>query len=353
MSDVEDILKDQKRVTPGIVKSIVDIGADRKGVIIFTSTIRHAEEILSHLPRDQSALVIGDTPGPERDAIVTRFKEQRVKFLVNVSVLTTGFDAPHVDLIAILRPTESVSLYQQIVGRGLRLSAGKKDCLILDYTGVPYDVFSPEIAERKPNKDSVPVKVECPMCKHENDFWGLVDTDGDVIEHYGRKCRGAIQDPNTLEIIPCGFRYRFRNCDKCGAENDISAQTCCLCGNILVDNDTKLREAMNLKDAHVLRPDTMTFEKKVDKKGNERLEIRYYDVDAQHLSEIFYIESTSQAKAFYYNFIRMHSKLPEKKYYFKTIDDIIAAQKLFRMPMFIIARKQKHFWKIREKIFFD
>lgn len=50
---------------------------------------------------------------------------------MNVSVLTTGFDAPHVDLIAILRPTESVSLYQQIVGRGLRLAPGKTDCLIM------------------------------------------------------------------------------------------------------------------------------------------------------------------------------------------------------------------------------
>lgn len=70
--------------------------------------------------------MIGDTPTLERDQIINDFKERKIKFLVNVSVLTTGFDAPHVDLIAILRPTESISLYQQIVGRGLRLSPGKK-----------------------------------------------------------------------------------------------------------------------------------------------------------------------------------------------------------------------------------
>jgi DNA repair protein RadD len=95
------------------------------------------------------ALITGETPGPERDALINAFKEQQFRYLVNVSVLTTGFDAPHVDLIAILRPTESVSLYQQIVGRGLRLAPGKTDCLILDYAGNPHDLYSPEVGTRK------------------------------------------------------------------------------------------------------------------------------------------------------------------------------------------------------------
>ncbi|SUX84842.1 helicase [Citrobacter koseri] len=75
------------------------------------------------LPTDDAALITGDTPGAERDVMINDFKAQCFRYLVNVAVLTTGFDAPHVDLIAILRPTESVSLYQQIVGRvcGLRL----------------------------------------------------------------------------------------------------------------------------------------------------------------------------------------------------------------------------------------
>ncbi|MFX4316501.1 ATP-dependent helicase, partial [Enterobacter sp. 63] len=97
------------------------------------------------LPPGDVALITGETPGPERDALINAFKEQQFRYLVNVSVLTTGFDAPHVDLIAILRPTESVSLYQQIVGRGLRLAPGKTDCLILDYAGNPHDLYSPEV----------------------------------------------------------------------------------------------------------------------------------------------------------------------------------------------------------------
>jgi len=112
--------------------------------------------------------------------------------------LTTGFDAPHVDVIAILRPTESNSLYQQIVGRGLRLSSDKKDCYILDYTGMGHDIYAPEISDKRPAKNTVPVIVPCPVCDFENNFWGYATDDGEVIEHFGRKCRGATQNPTTL-----------------------------------------------------------------------------------------------------------------------------------------------------------
>jgi DNA repair protein RadD len=351
ISEIESILKSQKRITPVIIKNIVDLSQDRQGVIIFTSAIRHAEEILSYLPQGNSAIVIGDTPGEERDAIIRDFKAKKIKYLVNVSVLTTGFDAPHVDVIAILRPTESVGLYQQIVGRGLRLSPGKEDCLILDYTGVAHDIFTPEIGDRRPSEDSVPVLIPCPMCEHDNEFWGIENSEGEIVEHFGRKCRGAVVDPRTLEITPCGFRYRFKNCEHCGAENDIAAKSCQQCSCVLVDNDTKLKEAMSLKDAHVLRPDTMMLEKKVDDQNRERLEVRYYDLDAQYLSEIFYINNESEAKSFYYNFARMHDRLPGRRLEIRSVDEAISNKSLWRLPMFIVARKQKHFWKIREKIF--
>ncbi|MEL0611492.1 helicase-related protein, partial [Vibrio echinoideorum] len=66
--------------------------------------------ILGLLPEGASSIVIGDTPTLERAQIISDFKERKIKYLVNVSVLTTGFDAPHVDIISILRPTESISL---------------------------------------------------------------------------------------------------------------------------------------------------------------------------------------------------------------------------------------------------
>lgn len=351
MAEVEALLKSQERVTPGIVDNIVDMSRDRQGVMLFAGSVRHANEVLSLLPKESSALVIGDTEDPERDKIIADFKARKIKFLVNVSVLTTGFDAPHVDLIAILRPTESVSLYQQIVGRGLRLSEGKTDCLILDYTGAGHDIFAPEIGEDKPKDDSVMVEVLCPRCQFKNLFWGIVDEQGIVVEHYGRKCRGASENPRTFALIPCSFRFRFKLCERCGAENDVSARACSSCDNTLVDPDTTLREAIEMDDAHVMRPDSMSFEKTVDKKGSERLEVRYYDLDANRLSEYFYLNNPADFKAFYYNFIRMHHRTPERKLEVKSADDVIHLAHRFRLPLFVIARKQKHFWKVREKVF--
>lgn len=351
LKEVEHILKDQGRITPGIIANIVEMARDRQGVMIFTASVRHAEEIMTHLPPDESDLVVGETAGHQRDTIIKRFKDRQIKYLVNVSVLTTGFDAPHVDLIAILRPTESVALYQQIVGRGLRLAEGKTDCLILDYTGVGHDLFSPEIDEDKPSADSVPVVVPCPDCGHQNDFWGLVDPDGELVEHFGRKCRGAKEEPATLKVIPCNFRFRFKRCGQCGSENDIAARICNSCQAMLVDNDKKLKEAMSLKDAHVMRPDSMHFEKTYDKKGQTRIEVKYYDCDGESLREFFYMNAPSDYRAFYYNFMRMHLRVPEAKVAIESADDVLMKKDLFRMPMFVIARKKTYYWEVREKIF--
>ncbi len=340
-AQIEALLKDQKRITPLIIKNIIDMSEDRNGVMIFTSSVNHAKEILESLPVEKSALVVGDTESQERIQIIEAFKKQELKYLVNVSVLTTGFDAPHVDVIAILRPTESVSLFQQIIGRGLRLSPGKTDCLILDYTGQNHDLFSPEIGEPRPSAESVIVEVDCPKCGLINEFWGIVDPEGFVIEHFGRKCKG----------LDCGYLFRFKRCDKCGEENDISARVCSSCDHLLIDNDKKLREVMSLKDAHVMRVDSMHFEKTKDKKGNARLEIRYYDVDANVLKEYFYLDSKESKKAFFFNFIRMHNRMPGTTLEFSGVDDVIHNQTKFRTPLYVIARKQDHYWNIREKIF--
>ncbi len=354
-SQVDELLKKQKRLTPLIIKNIIDITEtyNRQGVMIFSSTVRHAKEIFEALPEGQAKIVIGDTEDSERDKIIEEFKEKKFKYLVNVSVLTTGFDAPHVDVIAILRPTESVSLYQQIIGRGLRLHSNKKDCFILDYTGMGHDIYRPEISGKRPNKTSEPVQVPCPQCGFENDFWGIVNLDGEVVEHYGRKCRGGIQDPVTLSFEPCGYRFRYKICNKCNAENDVTARECRECSNILIDADSKLKQAKLSKNAHVLSPDSVKMEERVDKRGTPFLDIKYFDCDGKYLSEIHYLNSSVNFKKFNINFLRSHMKRPELSQHFSNLGEVIKYQKLLRVPKFIIARKQDKFWKITEKIFFE
>ncbi len=269
LKEVEDLLKRQKRLTPLIIKNIIDIteSYDRKGVMIFSSTVKHAEEILGYLPQNQARIVLGDTEISARDQIIQDFKEKKFKYLVNVSVLTTGFDAPHVDVIAILRPTESVALYQQIIGRGLRLDKGKQDCFILDYTGMGYDIYGPQIAERRPKEDSTLVLIPCPKCGFENQFWGVVNEEGEVVEHYGRKCKGAVQDPRKMNFIACGYRFRFKICSSCGEENDVTARECPKCHAILIDADSKLKQARLSKNAHILLPDSVEYLERKDKNG--------------------------------------------------------------------------------------
>jgi len=353
MAQLEEALHQQRRLTPLIIKNIIDIteSDQRQGVMIFSSTVKHAQEIMNHLPPGQARLVVGTTELSERDQIVHDFKQKAFKYLVNVSVLTTGFDAAHVDVIAILRPTESISLYQQIVGRGLRLDTDKKDCLVLDYTGMGHSIFSPEIGEKKTASESVAVQVPCPECGFINDFWGILDDDGKLLEHFGRKCRGGHVNADNYELIPCGYRFRFKICTQCSAENDISARDCRSCGCVLIDPDTKLKQARLSKDAHVLTPDSIEMLERVDKKGTPYLQVKYYDYDAQFVAEMHYLNNPTSLKKFSINFLRSHLRKPELNVDISSASDAVELRAQLRMPSFIIARKQGKFWKITEKIF--
>ena len=347
-ADLNRELKKQQRITPHIIQQIVEFSRDRQGVMIFAATVEHAREILGLLP-DSKALISAGTPAAERDALITAFKARELHFMVNVAVLTTGFDAPHVDLIAILRPTESVSLYQQIVGRGLRLSPGKKDCLILDYAGNPHDLYAPEVGTPKGKSDNQPVQVFCPACGFANTFWGKTTADGTIIEHFGRRCQGILEDDEGNRE-QCDYRFRFKNCPQCNAENDIAARRCRECDTILVDPDDMLKAALKLKDALVLRCAAMVLETGNDEQG-EWLKARYFDEEATEVSERFRLKTPAQRTAFEQLFLRPHQRAPGVPLQWKTAADIVALQPLLRHPDFVVARKQRQFWQIREKVF--
>lgn len=115
---------------------IVGKTEDRKSVLVFATGVDHANQVAQFI-RDISGLevgmIFGDTPSEKRAATIESFRGGKLKYLVNVEVLTTGFDAPAVDCVAILRPTMSPGLFYQMCGRGFRLAANKADCLILDF----------------------------------------------------------------------------------------------------------------------------------------------------------------------------------------------------------------------------
>lgn len=340
---------DHHRATPEIIQEVVSRAENRQGVMIFAATIPHAEEIMALLPLGEAALVTGKTPLQERAAIIAQFKQKSLRYLVNVAVLTTGFDAPHVDMIAILRPTASIGLYQQIVGRGLRLAPGKEDCLILDYAGNPWDLYAPEVGEAKPAPDTEPVQVICPQCEFANIFWGRRDGEF-VIEHFGRRCQGWC-DTDEEAGHQCTFRFRFKSCPQCGEENDIAARQCHACQARLIDPDDQLKAALKLRDALVLRVSGMQLEATVNGKGLPRLRVTYHDEEGATLSEWFALETSTQRHVFNEVFLSRHLAAPGVPWSPQSLEDVLAGQRRLRSPDFVIGRKVGRHWQIREKLF--
>lgn len=357
-AEMDMVIDKAKRATPQIVEQIIQYAKERKGVMVFAATVRHAQEIHGLLPEGETAIVIGDTPTPERDAIIQSFKNREIKYLVNVSVLTTGFDAPHVDLIAILRPTESVSLYQQIVGRGLRLSEGKSECLVLDYAGNSYDLYQPEVGDPKPDSTSEIITIPCPACGFNNNFWGKLDSNGFLLEHFGRRCQGYFEDDETGEREHCGYRFRAKYCGECGADNDIAARICHECDATLVDPDKKLKEALNLKDALIFECTEMDLSVFKSSDGKSQLKVTYsgetYQGEGNALVHEFWSLNTKKQKQTFKDlFVRPHLADKHRPFEEASPTKVVANQHRFRLPQFVIARKSGRFWKLRDKIFED
>lgn len=161
---------DDPDTTRAAVAEIVEYGRDRKGWLVFAAGVAHAEHITEEVRGHgvAAALVTGDTPQGERERILRDYRAGRIRCVVNVEVLTTGFDAPHTDLLAMLRPTKSPVLYVQMVGRGMRPAPGKENCLLLDYAGVvmehgPVDAVNVRARRKSDEPGEAPAK-ECPEC---------------------------------------------------------------------------------------------------------------------------------------------------------------------------------------------
>jgi DNA repair protein RadD len=157
-------------VINAIADRIVEVGADRHGWLVFGCTVAHCEALNEALRARgvSSAAVFGETDKRERDRLISDFKARKIRALCSMGVLTTGFNARHVDLVALARPTKSTGLYIQMVGRGTRLSpeTGKTNCLVLDFGGNiarhgPFD--DPYIPKKKKGTGPAPFK-ECPEC---------------------------------------------------------------------------------------------------------------------------------------------------------------------------------------------
>lgn len=295
--------------TAGIVADVINQSNanNSKGVMFFAATVEHAQEVMASLPAYNSALVTGETKKKDRKQIIRDFKDQKIKYLVNVSVLTTGFDAPHVDLVAVLRATESAALYQQIVGRMLRLFDGKSEALLLDYAEnikrffPDNDLFNPQI-QAYGDKPKIKDDFTCPECHNTNTFTlrpnqddMAIDANGyfltldneryedengrNIPAHFGRRCT-HVEEKGLNNFVRCSYFWECKLCEECGADNDIAARKCRECKKLLIDpNDKLIGTFLDYKnDLSQIQTDIIQYmhrHESISQKGNPMVKVNF------------------------------------------------------------------------------
>lgn len=300
---LESVIDKSARLTELICKQVVHIveTQNRFGVFLFATTKKHAYEILSHLPQGESALILGDTSQEDRTKILENSRAGAIKYLVNIAIISVGVDIPSFDTIAYLRPTESLVLLVQTMGRGLRLSEGKSDALVLDFAGnierhrdwdnpVLLDAIKQTIDKDKP------LVIQCPECQTLN------------TEH-ARRCVGVIND------VRCEYYFEFKECVSCHALNDITARQCRKCSIEIIDPNAKLSLIKNefievdvLKGSYGISGTQMGF----------RLHCAYEYQDnggrTGHVYESYSPVSEKAIRFFYGNFVKKHCREASKWY---------------------------------------
>ena len=156
-----------------VVDEVISLAGDRRSWLFFCAGVRHAHNVADLLNARgiSAACIVGETPKAERERIIAGFRSGEIRALTNANVLTTGFDHPDLDLIAMLRPTLSTGLYVQMAGRGMRPKSHTDHCMVLDFAGVvqthgPITAVNPKKATGK-GEGEAPVKV-CEACNELN-----------------------------------------------------------------------------------------------------------------------------------------------------------------------------------------
>lgn len=225
-SELQTVIDSKKRLTWKIMQEVQQIMESHSVCIVFCSTRKHCFETLEAIPEGQGRIILGNTPDNERDEILTKARNKELKYIISVNCLLTGINIPCLDLIVWLRPTSSLLLYIQGIGRGLRLYPGKTSCTVLDYAQNICrfeDIDHPIINEAiQPQiEDDPDYCIECYTC-------------GTMNKITTRRCLGVIDKKR------CTHYFEFKECPSCHLENDKVSRQCRGCQHELIDPNAKL-----------------------------------------------------------------------------------------------------------------
>lgn len=298
-SELETAIHKTPRLTAKIMGEVTEIVKDRKGAFIFASSVKHCHECAEWLPLEETAIITGDTPDKLREYYIAQAKAGIIKYLVNVNVLCTGVDVPTFDTVVFVRPTESLVLYMQCLGRGLRLADGKTDCLILDYAGNldrHGDIDNPVInkALRYKNNDDPAYCIECFNCNTLNTLMA-------------RRCIGNKADKR------CDHWFEWKDCLYCGTKNDIVSRHCRSCQGELLDPNRKLKDRASSHERFIFDVDQTEYLLSISN-GHPLFIIKYSIkgntgyISKQKIHESYSLGSEKSRRFFYHTIVKKHFK---------------------------------------------
>jgi len=341
------VVSENTRLTELICKQVIHImeAQGRKGVFFFATTKAHAHEIHSHLPPSQSAIILGETPQDERTDILNKARTGEIKYLVNISIFAVGIDVPAFDTLAYLRPTESLVLLVQTMGRVLRLSpkTGKTDALVLDFAGNierHQDWDNPLIldAVAQTIQEDVPSVIICPACMQMN-------------TETARRCIGMTNNKR------CEYYFEFKACPNtsCNAQNDIASRQCRLCETEIIDPNAKLNINLTKPKVKIVTVMRMTLGVSGDA-SHFRVNIEYKCIDEYGRRTSVYEGYTPMSgkgkNIFYAKFVHQHCK--ESSFYYPHLGNYYKVKEMMDR---VIAPTHLHLTvtddgiKIKNKIF--
>ena len=318
-------------INDNCVRELLKIGASRRKWLVFTAGVQHCEDVCIELHNAgiSVAHITGKTPPQERIDNIERFRRGEIQCLVNVAVLTTGFNVPDIDLLCFMRPTRSPVLYIQTVGRGVR----------------PVYADGYDLTTQQGRLDAIAnsIKPDCMIV----DFGGVVDELG-AIDTVSIRKKYTGEKPEADEVGEAVMKI----CPSCGTECAGAQRYCYSCSYCFIElSDTASSKAVVSMDEpaewfHVMHMHQAVHTKKID--GSRSMKVSYATM-ADNIQEWVCFEhhkyEVGNKKRFAWNkAVKWHKDRIDNAPPPTTIED--AVNTVYPQPSKILVKKNGKYWNI-------
>jgi DNA repair protein RadD len=337
-TELQKVIDENSRLTAKIMKELQLVMQNRVGAFIFAATRKHCEECAKSLPDGEWAIVTGETPHEERKSIINRARKGEIRYLINVNCLVTGVDISSFDCCCWVRPTESLVLYTQGIGRILRLHEGKISGLVLDYAGnlnrhgdIDDPIINAALQPQEENeKDYV---IPCLSCSTLN----TVNT---------RRCIGTCNGSRCLHF------FEWKDCESCGERNDKTSRLCRSCNAELIDPNAKLtiKAATKSKDIFTV----VKAQYWIADNGHPVFHAMYTTPHGMKIYESFVIRDSRTKNIFYGQYVR--NALDKPSQYYPQLHSVAALRRMLnfiRVPSKLECSYEVNHYKVHKRIYYE